>query len=337
MNFEIYDSFALVLNITALIPCIGLITLYLIDFKKLKLPNYFKLELMFTLLTVIVLNFIKDYYDDDNNQIISPNGDKKKNDLDHEKCDCDNYKIIALIRSYLEIVVLLLLAAFNYLCYFLLGNKDNKKLSLIIFLSSICWIIPIYIFILNFTVKDVKSENPLDCSGNNYISISGVCIFTPKIKQIIHLGFMPFIFIIDVIFFILTIFELNKRKKNDEDNVDIYNKNIKRISLNFIGHFIYFISIYMNNICLFKNFLRQIRYRFYNINYQIGLSILCIVLCLEGKTREYYNKLIESCLKLEKDVDENAEEEEEYEEDENDDIIIYKEESRTESQDGKMM
>ena len=57
----IHDSFELALNITAFIPCLLLIILYLIDFKNLKFQNYFKLELMISLLLNISLNFVKNY------------------------------------------------------------------------------------------------------------------------------------------------------------------------------------------------------------------------------------------------------------------------------------
>ena len=59
--FDIHDSLELVINITAFIPCMILIILYLIDFNKLKFPNYFKLELMIVILANISLNFVKNY------------------------------------------------------------------------------------------------------------------------------------------------------------------------------------------------------------------------------------------------------------------------------------
>jgi len=195
--FEIHDSLELAINITAFIPCLVLILLYLVDFKKLKFPNYFKLELMIVMLVNISMNFVKNY-------------NYNPGDL-HEETNCNlKYKIIGLIKSYLEIVNLCLLAAFNYLCYILLKskNKDSRKLLFLIILSLISWIIPIYNFILYF-LNNNKSE---------FISISGVCIFVSHLIKKIHLYLIPFIFLLDSIFFILTLYELNKRKKSDEEH-----------------------------------------------------------------------------------------------------------------------
>lgn len=311
--FEIHDSLELALNITAFFPCIILIILYLIDFNKLKLPNYFKLELMIVMLVNISLNFVKNY---------NYYGEDSEN---YEKVGCiKKYQIIGLIKSYLEIVNLCLLAAFNYLCYMLLKikNKDNTKLSFLIILSLISWIIPIYNLILYFLNK------------KDFISISGVCIFAPDLKKKIHLCLIPFIFLLDSIFFILTLLELSKRKKSDEEHKDGYKKNMNRITLNFISHLIFFSCQYINNAFIFFDLRENDRYKYYNINYHISLAIINIICCIEGKTREYYNKIIEKCLKFEK-IDKNKIEEEEEEEDEDDDEIedmkIYHEASRTES------
>ena len=118
--FEIHDSFELAINITAFIPCLVLILLYLLDFKKLKFPNYFKLELMIVMLVSISLNFVKNYnYYEKKNKNNENNENNENNDNPHEqnKCELKKYEIIGLIKSYLEIVNLCLLAAFNYLCY----------------------------------------------------------------------------------------------------------------------------------------------------------------------------------------------------------------------------
>ena len=321
--FEIHDSLELAINIIAFFPCLILIILYLIDFKKLKFPNYFKLELMIVMLTNIILNFFKNYNyieKKDNGQ----GGNGNENNEDHEGNCKQKYKIIGLIKSYLEIVNLCLLAAFNYLCYILLKikNKDNKKLSFLIILSLISWIVPIYNLILYFLNK------------KDFISISGVCIFVPDLKKKLHLYLIPFIFLLDSIFFILTLLELSKRKKSDEEHKEGHKKNMNRITLNFLGHFIFFSCQYINNAFIFFDIERDGRYQYYNINYHIGLAIISIISCIEGKTREYYNKLIEKCLKFEKidkDKIEEEEEEEDEDEDENEDMKIYHESSRTES------
>ena len=316
--FEIHDSLELAINITAFIPCLILIILYLIDFKKLKFPNYFKLELMIVMLANISLNFVKNY---------NYYGENKKR-YEKNSCNRKKYEIIGLIKSYLEIVNLCLLAAFNYLCYILLKskNKDNRKLSFLIILSLISWIIPIYNLILYFLNKQ------------EFISISGVCIFVPELKKKLHLYLIPFIFILDSIFFILTLYELSKRKKSDEEHKDGYKKNMNRITLNFISHLIFFSCQYINNAFIYFDLEKEHRYKYYNIIYHISLAIISIICCIEGKTREYYNKLIENCLKFEKidkDKIEEEEEEEDEDDDDNEDMKIYHESSRTESMSSK--
>ena len=310
--FEIHDSMELALNITALIPCLILMILYLIDCKKLKYPNYFKLELMFAILANICFNFVKNY----------------KSEIDNEKIyeitDCKNeLKIIGLIQSYLEIVINCLLASFNYLCYILLKSKKiEKKNIIVIILSLISWIIPIYIFVLYISFHE-KSD---------FISMSGVCLFVPEIKKNISLYLIPVIFLLDAIFFILTVKLLNSKKKEDEEDSEGYNKQIIRITINFLSHFIFFFSQYINNAFILFNINKHDRYKYYNINYHIALTIISIVCCMEGKTRDYYNKLILSCLKFEKIQSEKAEDDEEEEdEDDEGDMKIYHE--RNESED----
>ena len=311
---EIHDSFELVLNITAIIPCLILTILYLIDFNKLKYPNYFKLELILSFIIYICLNFIKNYdYKVDKENI---NSDEQ---TEHESNNCffkTNLEIIGLIKSYLEIVNLILLASFNYLCYKLLNtkSKDDKKLPLIIILSLISWIIPIYIFIIYFISKKEDS----------FISISGVCIFAPNLKKQINIYLIPIIFLANTLFFIITLKTLYSRKKIDEDNIKSYNKNIKSITLNYISHFIFFTSQFINNLFLQIDFKIN-RYKYYNINYLLALTVLCSISCIEGKTREYYKRLIEHCLTFEKNEKEDHEEEEEEDEDDDEDIKIFHE------------
>ena len=113
---------------------------------------------------------------------------------------------------------------------------------------------------------------------------------------------------------------------------------MNRITLNFISHLIFFSCQYINNAFIFFDYKIGERYRYYNIINHISLAIISIICCIEGKTREYYNKLIENCLKFEK-IDKDKIEEEEEEEDEDDDdnenIKIYHESSRTESMSSK--
>ena len=313
--FEIHDSMELALNITALIPCLILIILYLIDCQKLKYPNYFKLELMFAMFANICLNFVKNY------KFIPQNESGGKN-YEENKCG-KGLKAIGLIQSYLEIVINCLLASFNYLCYILLKSKKiGKKNLIVIILSLISWIIPVYIFILYILKHD----------DGDFHSISGVCLFAPEIKKKISLYLIPVIFLFDSIFFILTIVLLNTKKKEDEDDSEGYNKHIRRITLNFLSHFFFFFSQYINNAFILFDIHKKDRYQYYNINYHIALTIISIICCIEGKTRDYYNKIILSCLKFEKVQSEKGEDDEEEEdEDDEEDMKIYHE--RNESED----
>ncbi len=300
---EIYDSIELALTITALLPCLILIILYLMDCSKLKYPNYFKLELMIVILCNICLSFIKKY-------------NYKEGD------DCEKgFKIIGLIQSYVEMVINCLLASFNYLCYILLkNNKINKKFTIIIILSLISWIIPIYIFGLYFFGKD-----------NIFHFISGVCIFAPK--KLINLIFISVMLFLDSIFFIFTILILNSKKEEDEDNISGYNKHIRRITINFISHLIFFLSQIFNPFLIESDE----KSKYYNINYHIALTIISIANCFEGKTRDFYNKLITSCLTFDKVSNQNSEDEEEEEDDDDDeeqDMKIYVD-SRSESMNNK--
>ena len=315
----IHDSFELALNITAFIPCLLLIILYLIDFKNLKFQNYFKLELMISLLLNISLNFVKNYGYIKEEDI--ENKDIKK---DFEALECDNtqLEIIGLIKSYLEIVNILFLASFNYLCYIILKNKNKEdKKGIIITLSIINWFLPSYEFILYFlSMKDNQNTK--------YISISGKCIYNLEIKQDINLYLVPFIFIIDIFFYVMILITLNMQKKKDENHIDIYTNQIKRITFNFISHFIFFVSQYINITILYFEQFDEYRYLYININYNISLTILCIFCLIENKTREYYKKLIE-WLNFEK-IKNNENEDEDDEDnnndddyDEDDDMIVY--------------
>ena len=303
--FEIHDSMEMALNIAALIPCLILIILYLIDFKKLKYPNYFKLELMIAVLANIILNFVKDY---------------KYFSKTDEQVNCINHSalnVMGLIKSYIEVVNICLLASFNYLCYVLLTKiKEEKKSTVVIALSLISWILPIYIFILYIS----------NHGEEDFISISGICIFLPDIKKNINLYFIPFLFLFDSIFYILTIIKLKSRKKEDEEDNKGYKNHIKRITLNYISHVLYFLCLYFNSTTLEK-VNEKTNYKFYHINDRIAFTIISIICFIEGKTREYYNKILASCFKFEKiENDKSEDEEEEEDDDDNDeDLKVYRE------------
>ena len=308
--FEIYDSIELTLCITALIPCLILIVLYIKDFSTLRYPNFFKLELMIALLLNICLNFVRNY------------NYAKDNSFEIEGCNKNNkkFEIFGLIKSYLEVVILCLLASFNYLCYALLNtnNKNETKRLVSIILSIISLVLPAYNFLLYFL------------NQKHFISILGICLFIPDIKLKMNACLIPIIFLIAFIFFILTIHELHLKKKTDEENRKQYSRNIKRISFNFICQFIHFSIQYIKVAFILFDINKEHRYKYYNIINNISLTVVSISCFLEGKTREFYEKIIFDCLKLEKVESEINEEEEEYEdegsdEDDEKEMKVYQE------------
>lgn len=308
--FLIHDSFELALNITAFIPCLLLIIIYIIDFKELKFQNYFKFEMMIALLFNISLNFVKNYNYNNNN--------------DEIKCNNTQLEIIGLIKSYLDILTLFFLASFTYLCYIILKNKnkDDKKCFITI-LSIINWILPSYIFILYYLY--IRNKNNED-NKKYFISISGKCIFNLKIKQNIHLYLIPSLFIIDAFFYIMIVILLNIQKKNEkeDDKIDYYNDKIKRISINFISHFLFFVSQYINMTFLFFDLFKNERDLYYNINYNLSLTILCLFCLIDYKIREYWQKLIDF-LKFEKEEKNDTDTDLEPDDLDNDeDIVMYK-------------
>ena len=123
-RITIFDAFEFALNITAAIPCLAIIIIYLILKKELKYPHYFKLELMFILLIIILLDFFL--------------------------IKLDDVKIINSIQSYLQIVLVFLLLSFSCLCYSLSKTKNNdSSKTLIIALTLGSWILAIYRIIFN--------------------------------------------------------------------------------------------------------------------------------------------------------------------------------------------
>ena len=285
-DIDIYSAFEITLGITAFIPCLILIIIYIFEFKNLKYPNYFKLELIFSLVASTSLSFIKA---------------KDK--------DCENtrfYKNIGIIKEYIEDVIILLLISFNFLCCILLKSKsdEKKKLIIIVVLSLLSWFLPLYLLFLYFFGK----------YDNYFVHISSTCIFNLSTNQTIHYTLILLLFVIDLILYILSIQTLRSKKKRDKKNKETYNTSMIRVSVNFLSHFIFFVLQGLNLFIFLKN-----GNKIYDIICIISLNIISIFSLYEGKTRDYLNKFIEY-LKLQKIENEKLDdEEEEYEDDDDDD------------------
>ena len=180
-DIKIYDAFEIALCITTFIPCLLLIIIYIFEFKNLNYPNYFKLELIFSLVVCTSLSFSKD--------------DEKNNCFSGET---NFYKIIGFIKAYIEDAILLLLISFNFLCCILFKKKidEKKKLIIIVILSLLSWVLPLYLLFLYFCKE--KGED-------QFYLVLKTCIFNPKKNQKIHYCLISLLFVIDLIIYILSI------------------------------------------------------------------------------------------------------------------------------------
>ena len=295
---SIYEAFDIAFNITAIIPCLALIIIYLILKKDLKYPHYFKLELMLILLVIISLDFASSNFSNNQN---------KEN----------SKKIIVLIKSYLDIVLSFFLLSFSYLCYTLSKTKKNdSSKSLIIALSLVSWILPVYRIKFNG-----KEEN------NNIDFIINICVISS-------------IYFLDLIFYILIIVNMCSIKKKDEENNKYYNRNIKRMTLNFMSH------LSLCSVLLIDLIRRKYLYENKNTNGKdneneqqkdyvdllnsLAYNFISYISFLEGKTTDYLKSKFRSCFSFEKlsvndDDDEEESESDDDEDDDDDDIQIYNE------------
>ena len=289
MAINIQVAFDISFNITAIIPCIVLIIIYLILKKDLKYPHYFKLELMLILLIIIFLDFV----------LIKYNNNEDNNDIE---------KKLTFVKSYLEIVLSFFLLSFNYLCYSLskTKKKDSNK-SLIIALSLGSWILPIYRLIIH--------ENN-DYGINFTFFIINVCVISC-------------IYLLDLIFYILIIVNMCSIKKKDEDNKIYYNKNIKRMTLNFMSHLSLCSFLLYDLIMKYKNHFNDQR-EILNLLNSLSYNFISFVCFLEGKATDYLKNKFNSCFSFEKlksndDDDEEESESDDDDDDDDEDIQIYDE------------
>lgn len=290
-DIKIYDAFEIALCITTFIPCLLLIIIYIFEFKNLNYPNYFKLELIFSLVVCTSLSFSKD----------------NKEECFRKKTN--SHKIIGFIKAYIEDAILLLLISLNFLCCILFKKKIDEKKKLIIIiviLSLLSWVLPLYLLFLYFCKEEGEDQ---------FYLVSNTCIFNPTKNQKIHSYLISLLFVIDLIIYILSIQTLSSKKKRDKIHKEIYNNHMIRISINFLSHFIFF-ALKAFNLSIFNN---KDKNDIYNIIFILSLNIISIFSLYEGKTREYWNKFIKF-LKLQKiENNRHDDEEEEYEEDDDDD------------------
>jgi hypothetical protein len=267
MAIDTITSFKFVLSLTAIFPCLIIITIYLIDIKTIKFSSYFKLEIILLILILSSLNFFEIF---DN-----PSGTQKD--------------IIAKIRQHFQIALSCLLTSFNCLCCILIKNK-KKGFALSLFLSVISWIIHFYLLLFYY---DIIEENH---------------------KYLINLFVSGVLFGLDFIFYALSILFLHLLSKEDIEKTKNCHTNMKRITIYFLSHIIYF------GIQIFYLIMQE-RIKLNDINLEIiiilSLNVLSIVSLFEPKTREYWDKFIQS-LKLQK-VDTEESEESEDDEDQYDD------------------
>jgi len=299
---SIYEAFDIAFNITAIIPCLALIIIYLILKKDLKYPHYFKLELMLILLVIISLDFASSNFsknpDKENSQDIS-----KDNNSDNKSKE-PKY-IIVLIKSYLEIVLSFFLLSFSYLCYSLskTKKKDSSK-SLIIVLSLVSVILPVY------RIKFNDIENKFDF-------IINICVISC-------------IYFLDLIFYILIIVNICSIKKKDEENNKYYNRNIKRMTLNFISHLSLCSVLLLTLIRIDdKKNEKKNEKDYLDLILSLSYNFISYISFLEGKTTDYLKSKFRSCFSFENlndnDDDEEESESDDDEDDDDDDIQIYNE------------
>ena len=299
MMISIYEAFDIAFNITAIIPCLALIIIYLILKKDLKYPHYFKLELMFILLVIISLDFASSNFSE------SPDKDSD-NKLKYIKY------VFFLIKSYLDIVLSFFLLSFSYLCYTLSKTKKNDlSKSLIIVLSLGSGILPLYRIMFNGTVKD------------NIDFIVNICVISS-------------IYFLDLIFYILIIVNMCSIKKKDEENNKYYNRNIKRMTLNFMSH-LFLCSILLYDLIRRKNLYKKEKKNeilkekdYLDLLLSLAYNFISYISFLEGKTTDYLKNKFRSCFSFENlndnvDDDDEESESDDDEDDDEDDIQIFNE------------
>ena len=290
MLFDIYTSFKFALSITSIIPCLIIIVIYLIDIKTIKFSSYFKSEIILSILILSCVNFFEIYDVESNTDSYKESNSGDKND----------YTItIQKIRNHIQITLSCLLTSFSLLCYILLKGK-KKGLSLSIFLSFISWFLNLYLLLEDFNKPHEDEKDSINFIYLISIIITGI------------------LFLLDLIFYILSMKYLHSLSKKDREKKKNCHTMMKRISLYFLSHFIYF------GIQIF--YWTKVSFDFLKIDIPsfeqilliviiISLNILSIINLFEPKTREIWDKFIKS-LKLQRVKKEMTEETEENEEEE---------------------
>ena len=118
-------------------------------------------------------------------------------------------------------------------------------------------------------------------------------------------------------------------KKKDEDNKIYYNKNIKRMTLNFMSHLSLCSFLLYDLIMKYKNHFNDQR-EILNLLNSLSYNFISFVCFLEGKATDYLKNKFNSCFSFEKLKSNEYDDEEESESDDDDDdddedIQIYDE------------
>ena len=214
-------------------------------------------------------------------------------------------KIIEEIREHFQIALSCLLTSFNCLCCILIKNK-KKGFALSLFLSVISWIIHFYLLLFYY---DIIEENH---------------------KYLINLIVSGVLFGLDFIFYALSILFLHLLSKADREKTKNCHTNMKRITIYFLSHIIYF-GIQIFHLIMQK---KNEDDNYLDIIIILSLNVLSIVSLFEPKTREYWDKFIQS-LKLQKvdteESEESEDDEDQYDDDDDNLKLIADQDSLTES------
>ncbi len=291
MLFDIYTSFKFALSITAIIPCLIIIIIYLIDIKTIKFSSYFKSEIILSILILSSVNFFE-IYDVESNAVSYKESITNDNN--------DYKKTIQKIRNHIQITLSCLLTSFSLLCYILIKEK-KKGTSLSIFLSIVSWFLNLYLLLEDY--------NPHEEGSINFI-------------YLISLIISGILFLLDLIFYFLSMKYLHSLSKKDREKKKNCRTMMKRISLYFLSHLIYFgiqiffwIKLSFSLKISVENFEQILL-----IVIIISLNILSIISLFEPKTREIWDKFIKSLQlqRVKKEITEESEESEEEEDSEDD-------------------
>lgn len=325
-NIHIHDAFELALAILAVFPCILIIVIYYILRKDLTGKNYFKLQLIISILINIILNFVKDY---------EFNHGEKTTNIENQCYNC--YKYLAVSKSYFEMVNLFFLVTFIILLNFLLVKDLNYINIVIIILSLVNWVVPIYIIFIYITLNDKNFENfnEIDKYDNVFYSITGQCVYFSEIKRQIHLYLIPFIFLFEVILYILSCRLLISQRNEEKISVNNYKTSIRRITINFISHLVFFGVQYADLFfldCFIKDDKCEFYYEYYNIVNNASFNIISFTCIFERRIMAFLNLKFSCCLpennpNIRREEEGNEESDEEEEEEDEHVQVIYNENS----------